>query len=83
MSARDTQVGGTHYKKEIQPWDIIDEYQLNFYEGNALKYLLRAKSNRLEDINKAIHYLEKEKENEMATTTVSTTESVEYMENGT
>jgi len=38
------QIGGTHYSKhKIQPWDIIDEYGLNFYEGNVLKYLLRKK----------------------------------------
>jgi len=55
------QVGGKHYKKhKIQPWDIIDEYNLNYYEGNALKYLLREKENRVEDLGKSIHYLEKE-----------------------
>jgi len=54
------QVGGDHYKKyKIQPWDIIDEYGLNYYEGNALKYLLRTKNNRVEDLQKAIHYIEK------------------------
>ena len=59
------QVGGLHYKKHaIQPWDIIDEYELDFYEGNALKYLLRDKSEtdvgkRREDLEKAIHYIEK------------------------
>lgn len=55
------QVGGEHYKKHaIQPWDVIDEYNLNYYEGNALKYLLRHKANRIEDLKKAVHYLEKE-----------------------
>ena len=61
----DKQVGGDHYKKQtIQPWDIIDEYELDFYEGNALKYLLRDKSGtigntRKEDLEKAKHYIEK------------------------
>jgi hypothetical protein len=59
MGSRDRQVGGTHYQKAIQPWDIIDAYDLDFYEGNALKYLLRRKNNRAEDLEKAIHYLEK------------------------
>tara|TARA_R110002167_G_scaffold154560_3_gene348801 strand:- start:7891 stop:8097 length:207 start_codon:yes stop_codon:yes gene_type:complete len=55
-----TQVGGDHYvKHKIQPWDIIDEYGLCFYSGNALKYLLRKKGNRKQDLLKAIHYLEK------------------------
>jgi len=62
------QIGGDHYvKHKIQPWDIIDEYELNYYEGNALKYLLRRKENRVEDLRKAIHYLEKEIENETKT----------------
>lgn len=62
------QVGGDHYKKKkIQPWDIIDEYDLNFYEGNALKYLLRTKSDRLEDLKKCLHYIEKEIVNESTT----------------
>jgi hypothetical protein len=53
------QVGGNHYKQHsIQPWDIIEEYGLNFWEGNALKYLLRSKDDREEDLQKAIHYLE-------------------------
>ena len=59
------QVGGDHYVKHtIQPWAIIDHYKLNFYEGNALKYLLRRKGDRIEDLQKCIHYLEKEIENE-------------------
>jgi len=54
------QVGGTHYKNyRFQVWDIVDEYKLNYYEGNALKYLLRRKGDRKEDLQKAIHYLEK------------------------
>ena len=56
------QVGGDHYNKHmgLQTWDIVDEYDLNYYEGNAVKYILRNKSNRIEDLKKAIHYLEKE-----------------------
>lgn len=57
---KDIQVGGDHYKKHtIQPWDIIDEYNLGYYGGNALKYLLRDKSNRKEDLEKARHYIDK------------------------
>jgi hypothetical protein len=54
------QVGGSHYKDyAIQPWDIIDCYGLDFYEGNVLKYLLRTKGARVEDLQKAKHYLDK------------------------
>ncbi len=54
------QVGGDHYNKhKMQPFDIIDEYGLNFYEGNVLKYLLRWRNkNGSEDLLKAKHYLE-------------------------
>lgn len=61
-SARLAQVGGEHYKKfKIQPWDVVDEYELSFYAGNALKYLLRAgrKGAALEDLRKCRHYLDK------------------------
>jgi hypothetical protein len=56
---RHKQIGGDHYAKHtIQPWDIIREYKLDFFEGSCLKYLLRRKDNRLEDLQKAAHYLE-------------------------
>jgi hypothetical protein len=58
--AKRKQVGGTHYNShEIQPIDIIVEYDLDFFEGNALKYLLRCKGkNGVEDLEKALHYLQ-------------------------
>jgi len=61
VKIRNKQVGWNHYSKySIQPWDIIDTYKLDFYEGNLLKYLLRYKDkNGLEDLEKAKHYLEK------------------------
>lgn len=64
MSAHEKQVGGNHYKENrIQPWDVIDEYDLDFYEGNTVKYVLRKKGetlkDRIIDLQKAQHYLEK------------------------
>jgi hypothetical protein len=59
---RHQQVGGDHYRTfRIQPWDIIDEYDLSYYAGLALKYLLRAgrKGSKLEDLKKARHVLDK------------------------
>lgn len=59
MKSLDKQVDGKHYKTMgIQPWIIIEENGLDFWEGNALKYLLRKKSDRISDLKKAIHYLE-------------------------
>lgn len=57
---RKKQIGGTHYADfPIQPWDIILVYGLNFWEGNALKYLLRRKgAERKQDLEKARHYID-------------------------
>lgn len=53
------QVGGNHYKRAHQPWEIIEEWQLNYWAGNVLKYLLRYPyKNGVEDLEKAKHYLE-------------------------
>ena len=62
------QVGGNHYQAAIQPWDIIDAWELDFYEGNALKYLLRYKfkGKAMEDLEKLAHYVERMKENYIA-----------------
>ena len=58
---RSTQVGGSHYKdKAMQPWDIIDAWELNFYAGNVIKYILRYKhKDGLQDLQKARHYIDK------------------------
>ena len=54
------QVGGTHYKKRLDPWTIIDALGLDFYEGNALKYLLRYKEkDGIRDLEKLKHYADK------------------------
>lgn len=58
------QVGGDHYLQAIQPWDIIRAWELNYWEGNVVKYVLRHRfKNKLEDIEKAIHYLEYMRDN--------------------
>lgn len=57
---RDAQVGGDHYRRHrIQPWDIWLEYGLNAFEGAILKYLLRRKGDRVEDLKKARHTLDR------------------------
>jgi len=66
MSVDERQVGGTHYQNKIQPWEIIESWDLDFFEGNVLKYLLRKKDNRVEDLQKCQHYLEKCIERELA-----------------
>jgi hypothetical protein len=59
-----TQIGGDHYKKMlIQPAEFINKNKLLFAEGNAIKYICRHSSKGgIQDIDKAIHYLEMVKE---------------------
>lgn len=56
----DRQVDGTHYKDmELQPWTIIKANKLDYWEGAALKYLLRWKEkDGITDLDKIIHYVE-------------------------
>ena len=58
------QVGGSHYMyMKIQPAEFINKNKLLFAEGNAIKYICRHSSKGgIEDIDKAIHYLEMVKE---------------------
>ena len=53
------QVGGNHYKRAHQPWEIIEEWELDYWAGNVVKYILRYKyKNGVEDLEKARHYLD-------------------------
>jgi len=51
-----------HYDLGIQPVEVIDKWELDFYLGNVLKYIARAgkkdNASELEDLEKAKHYLE-------------------------
>jgi hypothetical protein len=69
MSANDRQVGGTHYKTEGFPdhWDAVVALGWDYLTGTAVKYLWRlgkkgGTEKAIEDVNKAIHYLEKKRE---------------------
>lgn len=59
-SALDKQEGGSHYKgKGIQPVEYIKSNDLDYFQGNVVKYVTRHKDKGgKEDIKKAIHYLE-------------------------
>jgi hypothetical protein len=53
----------THYTRgDIEVWDFIRDQQLNYHLGNAVKYICRAgyKDSKVDDLKKAIHYLENE-----------------------
>ena len=60
MSSYKKQIGGSHYKNmKIQPSKFINDNNLLFAEGNAIKYICRhAHKGGKEDLKKAIHYIE-------------------------
>lgn len=59
---KEKQVGGSHYKLPIQPWDFYKadftrEEWVGYLKGNIIDYLMR-KKNGLEDLRKAQHLLD-------------------------
>ena len=62
--ARTTDPNGPAYYKRgsTDVWDFIRDQGLNIHLGNAIKYICRAgyKENKIEDLEKAIHYLQNE-----------------------
>ena len=63
--AIDKQIGGNHYKAyKIQPIEFIVQNNLDFIQGNIIKYALRNKAGEdpNEKWNKIIHYCELAKE---------------------
>ena len=59
--------GPAYYKRgNTDVWDFVREQELNFHLGNAIKYICRAgyKDSKIQDLEKAIHYLENELEHE-------------------
>jgi len=53
-------INPSYYRKKIEVSDFIDEYDLNYFEGNVIKYVVRHKAkNGLEDLQKAKWYLER------------------------
>ena len=59
---QDKQIGGSHYKNfRIQPYEFISKNNLSFFQGNVVKYVCRYLSkNKIEDLQKIIHYCELE-----------------------
>jgi hypothetical protein len=59
--ANSKQIGGDHYKgRPIEPWDFIEEHDIPFLEGCAIKYLTRwPDKGGLADLDKATHFMEK------------------------
>jgi hypothetical protein len=69
MKANNIQVGGNHYKNSNIPdhWDVVIALNWDYLIGAATKYLWRLgrkgdEKKALEDLDKAIHYLQKKRE---------------------
>ena len=64
MKSLKKQIGGRPYQDfVIQPAEFINKNRLLFAEANAIKYICRhSKKGGIQDIDKAIHYLEMVKE---------------------
>jgi len=63
MKANDMQVGGDHYRKDYQHWDLVSDTQLGYLEGCSTKYISRWRDKAgLQDLEKSVHYLMKAKE---------------------
>lgn len=57
--ALETQIKGTYYQMPIQPVEFIYKNNLNYLQGNVIKYICRYKAkNGKEDLEKAKHYIE-------------------------
>lgn len=56
----------SHYNNSWAVGNFIRDQQLNFHLGNAIKYICRCdkKGQKIEDLKKAIHYLNNELEHE-------------------
>ena len=73
----------SHYTRgAIEIWDFIRDQDLNYHRGNAIKYICRAgfksPATEVEDIKKAIHYLENELSHIMSQQSFGTSNSIPY-----
>lgn len=67
MSANDRQVGGDHYRKGYQHWDFVVDCSIPYLEAQVTKYISRhEKKNGKQDLDKALHFLQKIREVERA-----------------
>jgi predicted Zn-dependent protease len=65
MATSTNKTGPEYYRRgNIQVWDFVRDQELNFPLGNVIKYVCRAghKFDDIDDLEKAIHYLQNEVE---------------------
>lgn len=58
--ANGRQVGGSHYAAPIQHWDYVAANDLDYFQGQITKYVVRwRKKGGIQDLEKARHFLDK------------------------
>lgn len=58
--AKVAQVGGSHYQGEVQHWDVMEKYDIEYLLATASKYLVRwRQKGGTEDLRKAISYVQR------------------------
>lgn len=68
QQANEKQVGGGHYNPGANPdfyqhWDFVIDTKLPYLEAQATRYIDRhEKKNKLQDLQKALHYIQKLRE---------------------
>lgn len=61
-AANQKQIGGNHYKHGGEEhWDRVHRLNMNYFQAAATKYIERCylKGNTIQDLQKAVHFLEK------------------------
>jgi len=60
LEANNRQVGGEHYRTDIQHWDYVAANNLDYFQGQITKYVTRwKKKGGIKDLEKARHFLDK------------------------
>lgn len=63
MSVNEIQIGGNHYRKKYQHWDLVCDTNMPYLLGCATKYVARHQDkNGVEDLRKSLHYISKAEE---------------------
>ena len=58
--ANTIQVGGNHYSSDIQHWDYVVANDMDYFQAQITRYITRwKKKNGLQDLEKALHYMQK------------------------
>ena len=66
-NANSRQIGGAHYKKPIEHWDIVAIWNLDYFQGIITKYVMRwREKGGIQDLEKGLHSLAKYIEVEQA-----------------